>query len=171
MNRKPLKDMTKAELKQLRVILHILPDGTMEIKEKGADSLERQVASWNPPNRPDMTERSWVGGYISGERVADDAEKWLDLVAKKYDLDMNEIISDSWHGGGMRHKASPYDFITNIVTGKVKTTSGSDTVIEDDTDLLSIHYAKPPHFGGRSKKVAHKSRRSGGIQTSVRGIR
>ena len=66
-NRKPLKDMTKAELESLRVILHILPDGTLQIKEKGSGSLEREVASWNPPNRPDMTERSWVGGYISGE--------------------------------------------------------------------------------------------------------
>jgi len=119
--RKPLRDMTKAELKQLRVILHVLPDGTLEIKEKGADSLGRQVASWNPPNRPDMTEHSRVGGYISGEKVADNAKSWLSVVAEKYDLDLNEIISDSWRGGGMRHKASPYEYTTNTFTGKIKT--------------------------------------------------
>jgi len=119
--RKPLRDMTKAELKRLRVILHVLPDGTLEIKEKSADSLERQVASWNPPNRPDMTEHSRVGGYISGEKVADNAKSWLSAVAKKYDLDLNEIISDSWRGGGMRHKASPYEYTINTFTGKIKT--------------------------------------------------
>ncbi|MDD4984314.1 MAG: hypothetical protein PHQ43_00795 [Dehalococcoidales bacterium] len=131
-SRKPLKDMSKAELKQLRVILHILPDGTLEIKEKGTDSLERGVASWNPPNRPDMTERSWVGGYIMNENVADNAKKWLDAVAKKYDLDMGEIVADSWRGGGMRHKESPYEYTTNTFTGKVKTTGKT-------TDLQAIH--------------------------------
>jgi len=137
-NRKPLKDMTKSELGNLRVILHILPDGTMEIKEKGTDSLERQVASWNPPNRPDMTERSWVGGYISGELVASNAKKWLDMVAKKYDLDMDEIVSDSWRGGGMRHKASPYDYTKNTFTGKVKT-AGSSLA-----KLQAIHESRSP---------------------------
>ena len=141
---KPLRDMTKPELKQLRVILHILPDGTLWVKEKGADSLERTVASWNPPNRPDMTEKSWVGGYVSGENVADNAKKWLDMVAKKYDLDMDEIVADSWRGGGMRHKASPYSFLTNIVTGKVKTVSGSDTTIDKTTDFQAIHDSRSP---------------------------
>ena len=136
---KPLKDMSKAELKSLRVILHILPDGTLEIKEKGTDSLERGVASWRPPNRPDMTEKSWVGGYIMNEMVSENAKDWLDAVAEKYDLDADEIVSDPWHGGGMRHKASPYSMLTNIVTGKVKTASGSDTVIDKATDLQAIH--------------------------------
>jgi len=122
---KPLKDMTKSELKKLRVILHHLPDGTMEIKEKGTDSLERGVASWNPPNRPDMTEHSRVGGYIMNENVADNAKKWLDTVAENYDLDMDEIVAQSWRGGGMRHKASPYDYTANTFTGKVKRVSGS----------------------------------------------
>jgi len=134
-NRKPLKDMTKSELKNLRVILHILPDGTMEIKEKGTDSLERGVASWNPPNRPDMTEKSRVGGYIMNENVADNAKKWLDAVATKYDLDMGEIVADSWRGGGMRHQASPYEYTTNTFTGKVKTTGKT-------TDLQAIHDAR-----------------------------
>jgi len=142
--RKPLRDMTKAELKQLRVILHILPDGTLWIKEKGADSLERTVASWEPPNRPDRTERSRVGGFIGGELVADNAKSWLDKVAKQYDLDMDEIVSESWRGGGMRHKASPYEFTTNIVTGKVKSVDQSDTVIDKPTDLQAIHDARSP---------------------------
>jgi len=209
-SRKPLKDMTKAELKNLRVILHVLPDGTLEIKEKGTDSLERQVASWNPPNRPDMTERSWVGGYISGERVADDAKSWLDKVAKRYDLDTDEIVSDSWRGGGMRHKASPYSLLTNIVTGKVKTVSGSDTVIDKATDLQAIHDARSQRSResderqsnadtiepddprverwlrdpgrvdvvgidtprkGKSQKPVRKSKRTGKIETQVRGVR
>jgi len=143
-NRKPLRDMTKTELKKLRVILHILPDGTLWVKEKGSDSLERTVASWNPPNRPDRTEKSWVGGYISGENVADNAKKWLDIVAKKYDLDMDEIVADSWRGGGMRHKASPYSLTTNTFTGKVKTVSGSDMTVGKTTDLQSIHDSRSP---------------------------
>ena len=144
-SRKPLADMTKAELKKLRVILHILPDGTMEITEKGKDSLERQVASWNPPNRPDMTELSRIGGYIYEEDgVIDNAESWLDAVAKKYDLDPDEIIADSWHGGGMRHKASPYDYMTNTFTGKVKTIKGDDTETDKTTNLQSIHESRSP---------------------------
>ena len=142
--RKPLKDMSKDELKKLRVVLHILPDGTMEIKEKGADSLERGVASWNPPNRPDATEHSRVGGYVMNENVADNAKKWLDMVAERYDLDMNEIVADSWRGGGMKHKESPYKSVTNTFTGKVKTVGGSDTVADKPTDLQAIHDSRSP---------------------------
>ena len=154
-NRKPLRDMTKAELKQLRVILHILPDGTLWIKEKGTDSLERQVASWNPSNRPDMTELSRIGGYISSEKIADDAKKWLDAVAKKYDLDMDEIVAETWRGGGMRHKDSPYKYLTNIVTGKVKTTSGSDTEIDKTTELQAIEDSRSTRSREADERQEH----------------
>ena len=142
-NRKSLKGMSDAEIKQLRVIMRILPDGTLWITEEGKDSLERNVASWNPPNRPDMSKDSWVGGYVLGEKVSGDAADWLKAVAKQFDLNKDDIIAESWHGGGMRHKGkSPYDMLTNIVTGKVKTVSGSDTVIDKGTDLQAIHDAR-----------------------------
>jgi len=149
-SRKPLKDMTKTELKKLRVILHILPDGTMEIKEKGADSLERGVASWNPPNRPDATEKSWVGGYIMNENVADNAKKWLDMVAKKYDLDMDEIVADSWRGGGMMHKESPYRSVTNTFTGKVKTVGGSKVATKERPNLSNVVGLHPDNKSWRN---------------------
>ena len=72
-NRKPLKNMSNSEIKQLRVIMRILPDSTLWITEEGNDSLERNVASWNPAHRPDRTEKSWVGGYILGQKVSDNA--------------------------------------------------------------------------------------------------
>jgi len=112
---KPLRDMDSVELKQLRVILRILPDGTLWVTEEGKDSLERNVASWNPAHRPDMTEHSRVGGYILGDDVSDNAVDWIHKVSDKFDLNEDDIIAESWHGGGMRHKGkSPYDFVVDL---------------------------------------------------------
>lgn len=107
------KKRAKTEQKE-KVKLRILPDSTLWITQEGGH--ENNVASWNPPHRPDMTEKSWVGGYIMGMKVSDNARDWLKKVGDKYDLNSEYIVAESWHGGGMRHNASPYEFVLNMRT-------------------------------------------------------
>jgi hypothetical protein len=69
--------------------------------------------------------------------VSDNAKDWLDKVADKYNLMTDEIVAESWRGGGMRHKNSPYDYTRNTFTGKVKDVAGSDTKPEKERSNLN----------------------------------
>ena len=122
---KPSKSDESGKSKQ-SVIMRILPDGTLWIAK--SDDHTSVVASWNPANRPDMTAMSRVGGYIGGEKVTGitgSSKDWLDVVSEKYDLDTSQIVSESWHGGGMIHKTSPYEFVKSAKSSKVSVTGES----------------------------------------------
>lgn len=162
---KPLRDMSNKELKRLRVILRILPDGTLWATEEGAESLERNVASWNPSNRPDRTDASLVGGYIMNVRVSDTADKWLREVSEKFDLNEDDIVAESWHGGGLRHKGvSPRSLVIDL-QGRVKRVDKRDKM--DTQGIEGIDMSRKTKYM-TSRGVTTKSR-SGRTTTAGMG--
>ncbi len=99
--------------KSVKMIIRHLPDGTLWVAKE--DDHTSVLASWNPKNRPDATEKSRVGGYIYANKVdkhiSDDKKEWLDAVEQEFDLNQDEFISESWQGGGMGHKRVLHEFL------------------------------------------------------------